>query len=71
MVENTRLKELSAQVSKLLELFKADRQENKIMFETLEVAMDSLLKTNTASPPLFQVCNVKLDFPRFDDSEVP
>jgi len=75
-------------MSKLLEMLEADRQENKAQFETLEAAMDSLLKPNNnsgvnlhmnvagnnsigGSPfPPFQVCNVKLDFPHFDGSEV-
>ena len=88
MTDNTRLKKLSVNVSKMLEMLEADRQENKSRFETLEDAMDTLLKSNNAganlhmniagnnsiggssSPPPFQVRNVKLDFPRFDGSEV-
>ena len=88
MADNTRLKELSVNMSKMLEMLEADRQENKARFETLEAAMDTLLKSNNAgvnlhmnvagnnsiggssSPPPFQVRNVKLDFPRFDGSEV-
>ena len=75
-------------MSKMLEMLEVDRQENKARFETLEVAMDTLLKLNNAganlhmnvtgnksiggssSPPPFQVRSVKLDFPRFDRSEV-
>ena len=89
MPDNTRLKELSVNMSKLLEILEADRQENKARSETLEATMDTLLKSNnnsganlhmnvagnnsiggSPSPPPFQVHNVKLNFPRFDRSEV-
>ena len=49
MADNTRLKELSVNMSKLLEMLEADRQENKARFETLEAAMDTLLKSNNNS----------------------
>jgi len=89
MADNTRLKELSVSISKLLKMLEADRKENKAGFKTLEATMDSLLKPNnnsganmhmnvagnnfiggSPSTPPFQVRNVKLDFRRFDTSEV-
>ena len=44
MAENTRLKDLSTNVSKLLETLENDRLEYKKRFETLEDTLDSLLK---------------------------
>ena len=77
MVNNTRLKELSTNMYRVLEMLETDQKDNKARFESLEVAVKSLLKLNSGSGenhnlphPLFQVRNVKLDFPRFDGSEV-
>jgi len=49
MAENTRLKELSVNVAKLLEMLEADRQENRTPFETLESVVDTLLKQNSGT----------------------
>ena len=46
MAENTRLKEISMNMTKILEMLEADREENKTRFETLEVTVDTLLKQN-------------------------
>jgi len=89
MAENTHLKEIYANMTKILEMMEADRQENRTRFETIKDMVETLLKQNrgsggnlhhfveghssgsdnTSSQP-FQGRNVKLDFPRFDSSEV-
>ena len=77
MADNTCLKELSTNMSRVLEMLEADRKDNKAWFESLEVAVESLLKQNPGSDenhnlshPPFQVRNVKLNFPRFDGPKV-
>jgi len=84
MVENTRLKDLAVEMKKLAEMMEASKSmleftqlENKIRFEKIESAMDIVFKRDSSmssgavklNEP-FQVRNVKLDFPRFDGSEV-
>jgi len=77
MADNTRLKKLSINMSRVLEMLEADRKDNKARFESLEVMVESLLKQNSGSGknhnlphPPFQVSNVKLNFPCFNGSEV-
>jgi len=77
MADNTRLIELSTKMARVLEMLEVDQKDNKAWFESLEVAVKSLLKQNSGSGenhnlphPPFQVRNVKLDFPCFDESEV-
>jgi len=73
MAKNTRLKDLTTDVERILELMETRHQENIMRFKMLEVVVDNLQKQNIerehtpqiVSPP-FQVRNVKLDFPRFD-----
>ncbi|WVZ21204.1 hypothetical protein V8G54_008526 [Vigna mungo] len=77
MAENTRMKEiarlkdLSAEVSRLVESMERRKREFQ-KFQTLESTMGSLLQTKpppSTKPQPFQVCNVKLDFPHFDGIE--
>jgi len=103
MAENTRLKELTVEVSRLkdlsldvktlndavaatnrdikrlLETMTHQRSDDNTRFETVETTLDSVLQSianlqsgseNPSSRPSFQVRNVKLDFPRFDGSDV-
>ena len=44
MADNTRLKELSTNMSRVLEMLEADRKDNKARFESIEVVVESLLK---------------------------
>jgi len=55
------------------------QRDDSTRFETLETSMDSVLKAIqnldtghrvSSSSPSFQVRNVKLDFPKFDESNV-
>ena len=68
MADKTRLKELSTNMSRVLEMLEADRKDNKARFESIEVVVESLLKQNSGSSenhnlphPPFQVRTVKLD----------
>ncbi|XP_014499211.1 uncharacterized protein LOC106760262 [Vigna radiata var. radiata] len=71
MAEKTRLKDLTADVKRILEVLEIRDRENAIRFETLESAVDALMQQKTANPASsFQVPNIKLDFPRFDGSDV-
>lgn len=75
MAENTRLKDLASDVKRLLEMMEARDKEYSTRFETIESAVEEMRKhapmvESSSSTPPFQVRNVKLDFPRFDGSEV-
>jgi len=68
-------KDLKALIAALSER----QRDDSTRFETLEISMDSVIKSIQAldtgsrlssSSPSFQVRNVKLDFPKFDGSEV-
>jgi len=83
--EVARLKDLLVDIKKLAEMMESRDQELKSLlehltmrendqdtrFETIESHITSLLRNNSgpSNPPL-QVQNVKLDFPRFDGSDV-
>jgi len=76
MAENTRLKDLSTDIKRMLELMESRHTEYSSRFESLETALTSLhvaetpkSSTSEAVQP-FQVRNVKLDFPRFNGSNV-
>jgi hypothetical protein len=90
MAESTRLKDLQADVKKMLELAEA-RHEEYLLHRSMDNTRMERLEANVGSlqlaasltgspsstpvsqpppPPLFQVRNVKLDFPRFDGSDV-
>ncbi|KAJ1397503.1 Aspartic peptidase domain superfamily [Sesbania bispinosa] len=76
MVEKTCLKELTTDVKRILELMMSRDRESNTRFETLEAAIDSLLKSSEAEvsssrqSQSFRVCSVKLDFPCFDGADV-
>ncbi|WVY96655.1 hypothetical protein V8G54_028806 [Vigna mungo] len=71
MAENTRLKDLSADVKRILDIMETRDRENATRFKTLESAVNALLQNKAANPsPPFLVRSVKLDFPRFDGSDV-
>jgi len=80
MVENTRLKDLDANVKKILELVEKRDQDYFARFAKLELALEHVTNKQSiggsnsnatnANPQTFQVCNIKLDFPRFDGLNV-
>jgi len=87
MADNTKLKELQADMKRLLEMMEkcdvqyAKRDEDYVArFERIESVLDTLSQikaiggstSNSAvnNPQPFQVRNIKLDFPRFDGSDV-
>jgi len=82
MAENTRLKELGTDIKRILELMENRDKKYFARFAKLELVIDDLTITgsvggsNSSSggphshPPLFQVRNIKLDFPRFDGTNV-
>lgn len=79
MAENTRLKELSSDIKRLLDTMETRDKEYALRFETLESAVDGILEKNlgsessfaaTSANQPFQVRSVKLDFSRFDGSDV-
>ncbi|XP_020233863.1 uncharacterized protein LOC109813966 [Cajanus cajan] len=75
MAENTRLKELDANVKKILDLMeKRDLCYNE-RFAQLELALHDVSKqqpggSNSQTNLPFQVRNIKLDFPKFDGTNV-
>ena len=79
MAENTRLKELSSDIKRLLDTMETRDKEYALRFETLEYVVDGILKKNlgsessfaaTSANQPFQVRSVKLDFSWFDGSDV-
>ncbi|KAJ1428448.1 Retrotransposon gag domain [Sesbania bispinosa] len=77
MAENTRMKELVADVKRMLELMETRDKEYSHRFEVMESSIEVLLhkrpvgdSSSGAPPPPFQVRNIKLDFPRFDGTDV-
>jgi len=69
VAENTRLKELSTNIKRNLELIESHHAKYSSHFESLETALTSLhvatlkSKSSTSEPvQLFQVRNIKLDF---------
>ncbi|XP_014519802.1 uncharacterized protein LOC106776848 [Vigna radiata var. radiata] len=77
MADNTRLKDLANDVKKILELMESRNADYNVRFHTLETAIDDIVKntadasfSSTMKAPPFQVRNVKIDFPRFDGSDV-
>jgi len=70
MVENTCLKDFTSNVKRLLEMMDAYDNGYCTCFDTIESAVEEMLKRSrhmepsSLNPP-FQVCNVKLDFSRF------
>jgi len=82
MAENTKLKKLGNDVKKILELVEERNADYESCFTQLEFAMKEFLtgrtsaglnvdtdRTSLHTTP-FQVRNVKLDFPKFDGSNV-
>ena len=99
MAENTRMKEVNANIAKLFEMMEATparvEEENRARMETFQKALESFMieaeenrHSRPSPPPIthgsnssmdpnaqnhrqpFQVQNVKIDFPRFDGSNV-
>jgi len=76
MAENTRLKDLSTDIKQMLELMESRHMEYSSHFESIETALTSLHVAETSKSStseavqLFQVRNVKLDFPRFNGLNV-
>jgi len=69
MAENTRLKDLSTDIKRMLELMESHHTEYSSRFESIETALTALhvaetLKSSTSEAvQTFQFRNVKLDFP--------
>ena len=79
MADNTRMKELTGDVKRILEMMENRNKEYAARFETLETTLEMTLKDKTRDPGSislamnnhpFKVRNVKIDFPRFDGSDV-
>ena len=79
MVDNTRMKELTGDVKRILEMMENRNKEYAARFETLETTLEMTLKDKTWDPGSislamnnhpFQVRNVKIDFPILDGSDV-
>ncbi|WVY94350.1 hypothetical protein V8G54_033438 [Vigna mungo] len=61
------------ELQKWMEHLTLREQDAENRFQTLESTLGSLLQTETppsTEPPPFQVRNVKLDFPRFDGTDM-
>jgi len=76
MAENTRLKDLDANVKKILDLMEKRDLSYTERFEKLELAIHNVSKqqafggSNSTSSSSFQVRNIKIDFPKFDGTNI-
>jgi len=76
MAKNTRLKDLDANVKKILDLMEKRDLSYTEHFEKLELAIHNVPKQhapgglNLTSNSSFQVRNIKIDFPKFGGTNV-